>query len=174
MHAHPAGIGREIAADPAGALAAEAEREQAVRGLGGSLHSGQRAAGLGDQPLAARVDRADAVEAGEAEDNLVAALVGNAAAHQAGIAALRHQRHPMLGGEADEGCHLVDRAGAQDGRGDAIDMAPEVDLVGGAVGRREDDPLGADRRGAASKKGLGRRTGSAGHADTVRRQWAIG
>ena len=94
MHVHPAGVGREIAADLAGALAAEAEREQAVRGLGRRLHCGQGAAGLGDQPFAARVDRADPVEAGEAEDHLPAAHVGNAAADQPGIAALRHDRHP--------------------------------------------------------------------------------
>ena len=58
-------------------------------GFGGGLHSGQRAARLGHQPLAALVDRADAVEAGEAEDHLPAGMVRNAAADEAGIAALR-------------------------------------------------------------------------------------
>src|SRR6202011_5219976 len=65
-----AGIGRQIAADLAAALAAEAERKRPV-GLGGGLvQMREDAAGLDGHCEIDRVDRADAVHAAEGEDDV--------------------------------------------------------------------------------------------------------
>src|SRR3546814_1336928 len=62
QHVHAAGIGREVAADLARALGAEAQGEEAV-GLDRSLlHLLQDAAGLHGDRVVDRVDLADAVD----------------------------------------------------------------------------------------------------------------
>ena len=73
-HAGAAGIGREVAADLAGAFRGERQREQPVGGVGRGLRVGEDDAGLDGHRVAGRIDRADAVEPRQRDDDLVAAL----------------------------------------------------------------------------------------------------
>jgi hypothetical protein len=66
----------------------------ALRGL---LHRLQHAAGLGGEGQVGGVDGAHAVHALQAQQHLRAAGVGHAAAHQAGVAALRHDADALRG-----------------------------------------------------------------------------
>ena len=99
QHGDAAGIGRQIAADLAAALGAEAQRKQPV-GLGGRLvQIGEDAAGLDRHREIDRVDRADPVHPAEGEDDIVAVFGRNSAADQTGVAALRHDRQARLGAD---------------------------------------------------------------------------
>ena len=80
QHRDAAGVGREIAADLAASLRAEAQREQPVGLGGGLLQIGEDAPGLDRHRKIDRVDRADMVHAAECHDDIVSVLGGNAAA----------------------------------------------------------------------------------------------
>src|SRR3546814_17625688 len=89
QHVHAAGIGREVAADLARALGAEAPGEEAV-GLDRSLLPLlQDAAGPHGDRVVDRGDLADAVEATAARDGRVVPGEGSRAGHEPGGATLR-------------------------------------------------------------------------------------
>ncbi len=131
--------------------------------FGRRLHRRQRAPGLGDQPLAARIDRADPVEAGQAQDQLPAGMVGNAAADQPGVAALRHDGHPGRRRQRHERRHLLARARPHHGCSHPVDVAPEVDLVGRPIPGCVQYPLAADDRGATVEEAGGQGVGIEWH-----------
>ena len=104
QHRDAAGIGRDVAADLARALRADAEREQAVGLEGGRLQIGEDHAGLDGDGVVRWIDLDDPVHALETDQDLA---VGNSARDRAGIAALGHDRRP--GGRAgpDHRRHLL-------------------------------------------------------------------
>jgi len=129
QHGDAAGIGRQIAADLAAALGGEAEREQPVH-LGRRLMQiGKDAAGLDRHREIDRVDRADTVHPTEGEDNIVAIFRRHPAADQPGIAALRHDRQPRLGANANDGGNFLGRGGADDEPGGAMIKAASLDQI---------------------------------------------
>jgi hypothetical protein len=135
QHVDAAGIGREIAADLARALGAQAEREQPVGRLGGALQIGENAAGLGGDGEVERIERPDAVHPAEVDEDAV--LRSDGAARQTGIAALRIDRQVRRGADRDQLRHLVGRGRPQHGeRGAAIEAAlfVEIGLGVGALG----------------------------------------
>ena len=92
-----AGIGREIAADGAGALRRQQLRIEPV-GFGRRLARAlQRDAGLAGDGVGGRIDLADAIHAIERQHDLV--VQRDLPADQAGIAALRHDRGAGVVGE---------------------------------------------------------------------------
>jgi hypothetical protein len=92
---HPAGVGRHGPADrravPAGDLDAEIQVGVGVR----DLLQGRSGTGCDRRSLA--VDRAHAVQASRAQDNLT--MERHAAAHQAGVSPLRDDRHAGVGAQ---------------------------------------------------------------------------
>jgi len=85
-----AGIGREIAADSAGAFGRKELRIKPVGRRGGLPGALQGDAGLAGDRVGGRIDFADAIEPVEREHDLV--VMRNLPADQSGIAALRHDR----------------------------------------------------------------------------------
>jgi hypothetical protein len=130
QHLGAAGVGRQVAADRAAALGRQAEREaQPVPGCR-LLHRLQHAAGLGHQGQVVGVDGADAVQARQAQQQLRAAGVGHAAADHAGVAALRHDGHAVLGAGAHDRRHLGRAARPHDRQRAAVPAASPVGLPG--------------------------------------------
>jgi hypothetical protein len=99
QHLHAAGIGREVAADQAGTLCAEAERKETVVARRGLLQRLQDAAGLDGHRIADRVDLDHLVHAAERQQDATVRGIRRGAAHQPGVAALRHDRDAMLEAE---------------------------------------------------------------------------
>ena len=139
-----AGIGRQIAADAARPFGGERERKQAACGACGLLHMLEDATGFERDRIVDRVQRADAVQAGERQDDCAAAAIGYAAQHEAGIAALRHDRHLVLVAQANDGSDFGGRAGFHDRPRDAGkasapvgQMGRHVRAIGEHVGRTD-------------------------------------
>jgi hypothetical protein len=143
---NPAGIGREIAADLAAPFGAEAQREKPVGFSRRLLQICQDAAGLDRYREIDRVDRADAVQAAECQDNVVPVLGGHAAADQAGIAALRYDRQLRFGADLYHRRHLRGRGRADDEpSGTAIETA-RLDEIRLHLTRVGDPAARADHR----------------------------
>ena len=140
-----AGVGRQIAADLAAPFGAEAQREQPVGLGGGLLQIGEDAAGLDRHRKIDRVDRADMVHAAERQDDVVPVLGRHAAADEAGIAALRHDRQSRLGADPHHRRHLRGRSRADDQPGGAAVEAARLDEIGFLVARVGDPAAGTDR-----------------------------
>ena len=90
QHAGPPGIGRQIAADPRRAFAAQRQREQAVDLSGFLLDVGQDHARLDGDGVVERIDLAHPVHPGEADDQFAAVLVGRGGTAKPRIATLRY------------------------------------------------------------------------------------
>ena len=101
QHVHPAGVGREIAADLAAALGGERKREQPPRLVGRFLHRGEHAACLDGHRVIQGVEAADPVHARERQYDLAPGARRHRAAGEAGIAALRHERGVLARTERD-------------------------------------------------------------------------
>ena len=100
QHGDAAGIGREIAADLAAALGAEAQGEEPVGLRRGALHLGEDRAGLdGDGEIRRRRARARGSCGRGSARCRARPRRGTRAAAQAGIAALRVDRHARRGAE---------------------------------------------------------------------------
>ena len=83
--------------------------------------------GFGDHGHVHRVEITDLVEASEADDDLVAGLIGHGAADHAGVAALRHHRDTPRGADLHRGGEFAGIAGPDDGgRGALVEVAPIV------------------------------------------------
>ena len=144
QHLHAAGVGREVAADGAASLGGKAERKQAVVGRSGFLDGLQDHARLDGHRVADLVDLDDAVHAIERQHDLAAVLLRHAAADQAGVAALGHDRDALGGAKLHDRSHFVRRRRAHDGERRAeVVVAPvgEIGMLAGGVG---DQPLVAD------------------------------
>ena len=99
-------VGRDVAADLAGAFRGEAQREQPVHGGRGGLHGLQRCAGVRGDRVAGRIDGADRLHPLQAEHDFGAGLEWRLPAHEPGIAALRHDGDALLVGKLEDGTHL--------------------------------------------------------------------
>src|SRR6516164_6519835 len=137
QHRDAAGVGREIAADLAASLRAEAQREQPVSLGGGLLQIGEDAPGLDRHRKIDRVDRAAAGHASDYPAEVLPVLGRDPAADEAGIAALRHDRQLRFGADP---CHRRHRRG----RGRADD-----EPGGTAVESRASTRWGSWSRGSA-------------------------
>ncbi len=139
-----AGVGREVAADLAAALGAEAERKKAVGRGGGFVQVGEDAAGLDRHREVDRVDRADAVHPAQCQDDVVALARRDAAADEPGVAALRHDREPRGGADPHHRRHLLRRGRAHDQPGRAAIEAARLDQIRLLLARVGDPAPGAD------------------------------
>ncbi len=132
-----AGIGGQVAADGATAFRRHAQRQQQPAILRRCLQRLQHAAGFGGEREIGLVEGADAVHALQAQQHLRAAGVGHAAADQAGVAALRHDRHAGFGTGAHHGGHLGRAARPHDGQRAAVPAATPIQFPGRQVARGE-------------------------------------
>jgi hypothetical protein len=100
-------IGGDVATDGAASFRTQAERKQKSFRGGGILRLLERDASLGSQGHAGRAEVADAVHPFQAQQHF--AMERNLAAHQAGVAALRHD---MCSGLVADGQDRRDLLGA--------------------------------------------------------------
>jgi len=145
QHVHPAGIGRQVAADLAAAFRAQRQREQPARRGGGLLHRGQHATGLDGDRVVQRVEREHAVHARERQhDRAAVHRRGRAAAH-AGVAALSDHRGAGLGAGAYHRRDFRRAAGTHQRQRAAVVEAAPVAQRRGDVGRVGEHVRAADR-----------------------------
>ena len=144
QHLHAAGVGGNVAADLAGALCAEAQRKQAICGIGGGLDVLQNHAGVDRDGVVARINGADGLHARGGDDHLAQVGVRLAAARKARVAALRDDGNASVRADAHDGGHLLRALGTQDGRHRALPVVAPALAVGGDVGRVLDDTGRAD------------------------------
>ena len=114
QHVDAAGVGRDDAADLAGALRADRDRQEQVARGDGVLDRLEDAAGLDDAGVVVGVDRRGCgSRRDEAEHDLGGSVGGEGAVDEAGVAALGHDAERKPGAGAD---HRLDlrrhRAGA--------------------------------------------------------------
>ena len=130
-HVQPAGVAGDVAADLAGAFAGQAERKQPP-GLGrGFLHVLQNCASFYGDGVVGQAEAADAVEPREIEQN---AAVWHGRAAQAGVAALRGNRHAVFGTPAHQLLHVFHAIEHHRGGGLANVAAAPVGKQRGGVG----------------------------------------
>ena len=145
-----AGIGREIAADGAGAFGWQELRIEPVdcgRGLARALQSD---AGLAGDGVRGRIDLADAIHAVEREHDLV--VQRNLPADQAGIAALRHDRRAGVVGEFQYRRNFGYRRRSQHHRRVALEHVAHLDQIRRLQVRVGDGEFLADDRGEAREE----------------------
>ena len=112
-------------------------------GLGGR----QRDPRLGRHHVGGRVGIAQAVEAGQRQDDLAAVLEGRLAADETGIAALGHHGRPGAMTEAQHRGHLGRAAGPHQRLGRAAIKLARLHEMAGELLRVGDDVAGANDRG---------------------------
>ena len=122
-----AGIGREIAADGAGAFRTERQREQTPSRFRRLLRPLQDDAGLDGDGVGRGIDLADFIESGQRQYQF--AVERNLSADQSGIAALRHHRRFGFVGEFEDRRDFLRRAGAQHQRRTALIQATAFDQM---------------------------------------------
>ena len=167
QHLHAAGVGREIAADLARALRAEAEREEAVMRRRGLLQRLQDAARFDGHRVADRIDAQHLVHAADRQDDALMRRPRRGAAHQAGVAGLRHDGDAVLVAELHDLGGLLDGGRPHDdGRGADPRAAPVGDerLLALVV---RDQALVADDGAQALQDGGRHRRGGDGRLDDV-------
>jgi hypothetical protein len=138
-----AGIGRDVAADGATAARAEVERKHQAVLLDPLLELLQRRAGLHDSDAGGGVDLFDRVHALHREHDLV--RIRQRAAHQAGHAALRRDRHAVAMTEPEQGGDILGRLRADDRARFRHRIARQVVMIA-----RVD--IGADQHRAVRKR----------------------
>ena len=123
QHADAAGVGGEVAADPAAALGGQAQREQPIDAVGRGLRLGQGEACFDRHGVACRVERTHAPQAGDRQQDLP--VHRRLPADQAGIAGLRHHGDAVRMGKRHDCRYLLGRAGPQhDRRAALVHVAP--------------------------------------------------
>ena len=156
-----AGIGRQVAADRAGAFGGKRQGIQHAGSIGRCLHVGQDAAGFHRHGAVGRIDGADAVQAPQRQHDGGARGVGHTAHDQARAAALWHDRHARLKTGAHDRGNL-DRVERQhDGACASMVAAAPVGQKTGHLGLERDDVGVTDDRAQAGQEG---RAGSINHA----------
>ncbi|GJD76417.1 hypothetical protein CFIICLFH_4675 [Methylobacterium goesingense] len=154
-HRRAARVGGEISADAAGALGGQRERKQHPGVARRRLDVGQNHPGLHRDAGIDGVEGAQPVQPRQGEDD---AALGQAAADMAGIAPLRHHRHPRLGA----GPHHAGDLGGVGGPYHRQGMAPAQAARFGEV-RREVGSV-HEHMGRADVFGEGRQeAGGVGH-----------
>ena len=93
----------------------------------------EHAAGFERDRRVGDVDRTHAIHAGQAQQHLAAAVIGHAAAHQPGVAALRDDADARGRACTHHLCHLVGAAGAHDCERLAAPTLAPIELVGRQV-----------------------------------------
>ncbi len=134
-HSHPAGVGRDIAADGAGSLRAQRQRKEPVGGERGALSLRERHAGLADHHVGLAVDLADRVQTLSRENDFIAALVRSLSADESGVAPLRHDADPRLVAESGDRGDFPRRARPHEGESLAPVEAARLDQRAGEDGR---------------------------------------
>ncbi len=147
-----AGVGGKHAADLGGPFRADRERQQAGDGSRRVLGGLERDPGLKREGEVERVDRADARESREAEDELGAVRGWHGATDHRCVAALRHDGDMRAGAEANACGDFRGAGRPQNGCGPPVIEAAPVGGVGGGVGRVGEHPAGAESRGKRRKQ----------------------
>ena len=140
-----AGVGRQVAADLAAALRAQAQGKEALGGIRGLLHAREHAAGLGRHGEIIGVDAADAIQPAQRQQQLASRLIGGSTAAVAGVASLRHQADALLVAPADDARHLCDIARQGDRQRAAAVQAPQVHQVWCRIGLGGEHAVGPDQ-----------------------------
>ena len=111
QHLHPAGIGGQVAADGGRSFGSQRQREQPAGRRSGFLYLLQNAAGFDGHGVVVEIDGANAVHAHQAHQHLALRMAGRSArrcaAHQAGIAALRHDGDTSGGASSHNARHFL-------------------------------------------------------------------
>ncbi len=126
QHLGAAGVGRGQAADGAAAARAEGQRKAHADIVRGVVQGGEDHAGFRDREPVLGADRADSVHAAHRQQHGRAVGGRRRARGHAGIPALRHERHAMLGGEPDDRGDFLGRGRRQHRRRRAVDPAAPV------------------------------------------------
>ena len=142
QHLHPAGIGREVAADGGAAFRRQRQRKQAIDLPCCLLYGMQGAAGLDRDRVVVRVDGADAIQARERDHHFAAGR--RRAAAQAGIAALRHDGRAGVGAGAHHGGDFFCASGQYHAGCAATETAAPVGAIGCEIRRPGQDLGGTD------------------------------
>ena len=146
-----AGIGREIAADGAGALRRQQQRIEPVDGLRGGARIHQRDAGFAGDGVRHRIDFPDLVEAVERQQDL--ALMRDLTPDETRVPALRHDGDAVVVRELENPAHFIDRARPQHHRrGAAIDVAHLRDIRHLRVGAGDGEFVTHDRGEARDQR----------------------
>ncbi len=158
QHRGTAGIGRQIAPDLARAFGADAQRKQASGFFRRGACGGQRHAGLHGQRVVDRIDRQHLVHAAQVQHHGIAARVRHRAAHQRGIAALRHHRHAVRMAPRDHRGDLLGGRRQHHHAGLAAADAPVVGDVGLGIGVGDQAGVVADDGLHGAQRGVARGT----------------
>ncbi|MNQ11836.1 hypothetical protein D3C85_247300 [compost metagenome] len=134
QHGRAARVRRQISPDGATAFGRQRQGEQTAGGAGRFLDGLQNAARIHRDGAVDGIERADAVQARQRQHDGRAGVVGNAAQHQACVAALWHDGHLPLRAGAQHARHLFHRGGAQHGQGLARKPVAPVGEEGRRVG----------------------------------------
>ena len=143
----PTRIGRDDPADPARALAAEADREQAACIRCRILEMGEDAARFRHEGVADRIDGADGLHPLEGQNHRRPGVVRGRRARQPGMTALRNDRGSRAGGPA----HQLRDLGKLAGTRQAQRLAVKTPAPVGEVGRENVGVAGEDVR----RQGIG-------------------
>ena len=143
QHGGAAGVGGEVPPDGAAALGAERHGEEPTHLRRGRLRVGQHDTGVDRDGPGDRVDLADGPHPTQRQHHLRARRVRHAAAHQAGVAPLRHEGGAGIAAGPHDVRDLGRGAGSHHGQGPSgVDARPVDDV------RRDVRILGQDVRGA--------------------------
>ena len=125
-----AGVRSDVAADPATAFRAEAERQQKSGGRRGVLYVLQDGTGVDRDAHGDGIDFADPVHPLEAHNDLTSGGVRRCAAAVAGVAALRNDSDAVLRREPHDVGDLLRRRGLQHGERRAREELALIRRVG--------------------------------------------
>ena len=151
--AEAAGVGGDVAADLTLALGAEVQGDGHAVGVERGLEVLEDHASLGDDGAGAGVDAEHAVHATRAEDHLV--VHGDAAAHQAGVAALGDDRQAAVVAVAEDQGYLLGRAREEEHARRALVLAHPIHVRLGEGTRIHANAVRVQR--AAEKREVGGR-----------------